>query len=78
MEVRNLLIRNVLPILDPVSIGTSADSFIADYGGYMKQIAAVAKHDSGFALYESSVAPIHEKYGDFFSTIANISDAAGI
>jgi hypothetical protein len=78
MEVRNLLIRNVLPILDPVSIGQSADSFLADYGGYMKQIAAVAKHDSGFALYESSVAPIHEKYGDFFSTIAKISDAAGI
>ncbi|WXG40974.1 MAG: hypothetical protein WED07_09425 [Candidatus Freyarchaeum deiterrae] len=78
MEVRNLLIRNVLPILDPVSIGQSADSFLADYGGYMKQIAAVAKHDSGFALYESNVAPIHEKYGDFFSTIANISEAAGI
>ncbi len=78
MEVRNLLIRNVIPILDPDNMEQSADSFLADYGGYMKQIAAIAKHDSGFALYESNVAPIHEEHGDFFSTIAKITDAAGI
>jgi len=78
MEVRNLLIRNVVPILDPDNMEQSADSFLADYGGYMKQIAAIAKHDSGFALYESNVAPIHEEHGDFFSTIAKITDAAGI
>lgn len=78
MEVRNLLIRNVIPIMNPDNMEQSADSFLADYGGYMKQIAAVAKHDSGFALYESNVAPIHEEYGDFFSTVAKITEAADI
>ncbi len=78
-QVRNLLIRNVLPIMSPDTMKEeSADSFLATFGGYMKQIAAVAKHDSGFALYESNVAPIHEKYGDFFSTVAKITEAAGI
>ncbi|MFB0560151.1 MAG: hypothetical protein ACETWM_02780 [Candidatus Lokiarchaeia archaeon] len=78
-EVRNLLIRNVIPIMNPDNMGEeSADSFLSTFGGYMKQIAAVAKHDSGFALYESNVAPIHEEYGDFFSTVAKITEAADI
>lgn len=78
MEIRDLLARNVLLVVDPYTLGKSADEFMADFGGYMGQIAAVAKDENGFALYNSKYAPLHETYGNFFSTIAEAAGAAGI
>ncbi len=78
MEVRDLLIRNVLLIIDPYTLDKSADEFMAEFGGYMKQIAAVAKDERGYALYNSKYAPIHDEYGNFFSTVAETTGAAGI
>lgn len=78
MEIRDLLARNVLLIVDPYTLGKDADAFMSEFGGYMGQIAAVAKDEEGFALYDSKYAPLHEKHGNFFSTIAEAAGAVGI
>ena len=78
MEMREILSRGVTPILDPYFIDSSADEFLARYGGYIEESIIIVKLDSGKLLYRSASGPTDEKHSEFFSSFSKIATDIGI
>jgi len=78
LEIRELLLRGGVLVIDPYSSTETPNEFLAKYGGYINEVALVAKHESGYALYKSSSAPTDAKQQDFYSTFSRIADDIGI
>ncbi len=78
MEYRELLNRGITLVLDPAVTDETANEFFAKYGGYLNEIALVAKHPSGYVFYNSGVAHTHPEHRNFFSTYVKLGVEVGI
>ncbi|MHA1712783.1 MAG: hypothetical protein ACTSW4_01875 [Candidatus Ranarchaeia archaeon] len=78
MEYRELLNRGVTLVLDPAVTDETANEFFAKYGGYLNELAIVAKHPSGYVFYNSSIAHAHPDYRTFFSSHIKLGVEVGI
>lgn len=56
----------------------SLDDFLANYGGYLEGLVAVAKDTTGRVFYPSKVAPADEEYPTFFSDLVDTIKTIGI
>jgi hypothetical protein len=56
----------------------SLDDFLANYGGYLEGLVAVAKDTTGRAFYPSKVAPADDNYPTFFSDLVDTIKTVGI
>ncbi|MFX0096507.1 MAG: hypothetical protein ACFE7E_01970 [Candidatus Hodarchaeota archaeon] len=73
MEKREILMQGIRLVADPISLKMTPSTFLADYGGYTEEVAVVAKHETGYALYPSQEVPVHNQFGSFFSKFTEIS-----
>ncbi len=78
LEIRDLLTRGVTLIVDPYGLKTTADDFLASYGGYIENLVAVAKDTTGRVFYPSRVAPASEEAPTFFADLMEVTEAVGI
>jgi len=78
LEIRDLLTRGVTLIVDPHGLNMSLDDFLANYGGYLEGLVAVAKDTTGRVFYPSKVAPADEEYPTFFSDLVDTIKTVGI
>ena len=73
MELREILTRGHIPVLDPYMLNETSDEFFASYGSFLERIALMAKRDTGYTLYRSMSAPSDQKYSEFFSSFSQIA-----
>ncbi len=73
MDLRELLMNELNPILDPTIINMAPSQFIAEYGGNLSKVGIVAKPPSGRVYYNSSTAPKDPVYGNFLNEFVKIS-----
>ncbi|WEU39947.1 MAG: hypothetical protein OdinLCB4_005620 [Candidatus Odinarchaeum yellowstonii] len=73
MNIRELLVNNLNPILDPAVINMTPAQFIAEYGGNLSKIGLVVKPPSGRVYYDSATAPKNPVYGNFLKEFTKIS-----
>ena len=66
LDIREVLSKGFVLILDPTSQNRGAESgisdpnaFLAEHGGWVEEIAIVAKSESGQVTYKSAAAPSH-------------------
>lgn len=66
LDVREILSKGFVLVLDPTSKSTEAETggadpnaFLAEHGGWVEEIAIVAKAESGQVTYKSAAAPTH-------------------
>ncbi len=78
MDIRQVLLKNGTLVIDPAEMNIPPDEFLATYGTYLEKICLVAKSESGTSYYPSYNAPKDQKYGDYFSTFAQIASDIGI
>ncbi|MFX1519589.1 MAG: hypothetical protein ACFFCD_06695 [Promethearchaeota archaeon] len=78
MELREILTRGHIPVLDPYMLNETSDEFFAKYGSFLEKIALVAKRDTGYTLYRSMSAPTDDKYSEFFSSFTQIASDIAI
>jgi len=64
--------------VDPHGLNMSLDDFLANYGGYLEGLVAVAKDTTGRVFYPSKVAPADEEYPTFFSDLVDTIKTVGI
>ncbi|MFX0116172.1 MAG: hypothetical protein ACFFB3_16600 [Candidatus Hodarchaeota archaeon] len=67
MDVREVLSKGFVLILDPTAKSTEAEpgstdpnAFLAEHGGWIEEVAIVAKAESGHVTYKSAAAPTHQ------------------
>jgi hypothetical protein len=74
LDVREILSKGFVLVLDPTSRSTEAETggadpnaFLAEHGGWVEEIAIVAKAESGQVTYKSAAAPTHPNaiFADF-------------
>ncbi len=76
MDIREVLSKNFVLVLDPTSRETGTidvNSFLAEYGGYVKEICLVAKGENGRVSFQSSAAPSCDK-ADFLPAFTQLAD----
>jgi hypothetical protein len=78
MDIRTISSKNFIPIIDPAFLKQSPDEFLAENGGFLSEVAIVAKSTSGFVHYRSATAPTDRNTNEFFSTFSSIADSIGI
>ncbi len=83
LDLRELLTqdKNIVPIFDPMSATQDildANSFLANYGSYVEEVAIVAKSENGRVAYPSSAAPSDPNYRNFFSDFSQLANDLGI
>ncbi|NHJ49518.1 MAG: hypothetical protein FK733_17140 [Asgard group archaeon] len=78
MDIRTISSKNFIPIIDPAFLKQSPDEFLAENGGFLSEVAIVAKSTSGFVHYRSATAPTDRETNEFFSTFSSIADSIGI
>jgi len=78
MDIRTISSHNYIPVIDPEFLKQSPDEFLAEHGGFLSEVAVVAKSTSGFVHYRSATAPTHRDTNEFFSTFSSIADSIGI
>lgn len=78
MDIRQVLLKNGTLVIDPVEMNIPPDEFLASYGSYLEKICLVAKSEAGTSYYPSYNAPKDQKFGDYFSTFAQIASDIGI
>jgi len=78
MDIRTISSHNYIPIIDPAFLKQSPDEFLAENGGFLSEVAVVAKSTSGFVHYRSATAPTDRDTNEFFSTFTSIADSIGI
>lgn len=78
MEIRTISSHNLIPVIDPVYLRQSPDEFLAENGGFLNEVAVIAKSATGFVHYRSATAPANRETSDFFSTFTSIADSIGI
>ncbi|MHA1629806.1 MAG: hypothetical protein ACTSXO_08360 [Candidatus Heimdallarchaeota archaeon] len=78
MDIRTISSHNYIPVIDPEYLKQSPDEFLAEHGGFLSEVALVAKSTSGFVHYRSATAPAHRDTNEFFSTFSSIADSIGI
>lgn len=78
MELREILTRGHIPVLDPYMLNETSDEFFARYGSFLERIALMAKRDTGYTLYRSMSAPTDDKYSEFFSSFTQIASDIAI
>ncbi|MFQ5976658.1 MAG: hypothetical protein ACE5OZ_00850 [Candidatus Heimdallarchaeota archaeon] len=68
MDVREVLSKGFVLIIDPTSKSTEAETgstdanaFLAEHGGWIEEVAIVAKAETGQVTYKSAAAPTHPK-----------------
>ncbi|NHJ87152.1 MAG: hypothetical protein FK734_16935 [Asgard group archaeon] len=78
MDIRTISSHNFIPIIDPAHLRQSPDEFLAENGGFLSEVAVIAKSASGFVHYRSSTAPTDRTTNEFFKTFSSIADSIGI
>ncbi|MBN1328738.1 MAG: hypothetical protein JXA54_04615 [Candidatus Heimdallarchaeota archaeon] len=78
MDIRTLSSHNYIPIIDPAYLKQSPDEFLAENGGFLSEVAVIAKSTSGFVHFRSAIAPTDRDTNEFFSTFTSIADSIGI
>jgi hypothetical protein len=78
MELREILTRGHIPVLDPYMLNETSDEFFAKYGSFLDKIALMAKRDTGYTLYRSMSAPTDDRYSEFFSSFTQIASDIAI
>ncbi len=78
MDIRTLSSHNYIPIIDPDYLKQSPDEFLAENGGFLSEVAVIAKSTSGFVHFRSAIAPTNRDTNEFFSTFTSIADSIGI
>jgi hypothetical protein len=78
LELRELLVRGVNPIITPRGLNASLDEFLSVYGGgYLKNITSVVKDVTGRTFYLSKMAPADEEYPSFFTDLLDAAESIG-
>jgi len=78
MELREILTRGHIPVLDPYTLNETSDEFFARYGSFLEKIALMAKRDTGYTLFRSMSAPTDDKYSEFFPSFTQIASEIDI
>ena len=78
LELRDLLVRGVNPVINPHGLNSSLDDFLSVYGGgYLTNITSIVKDITGRTYYLSQMAPADEKYPTFFSDLLEAAESIG-
>ncbi len=78
LELREFFLTKTIPLFRPTEIKEDAKSFISMYGGYMNDVAIMAKDSKGFAYYPSKTAPVYEKRLDFLEQFVTLASEIGV
>ncbi len=78
LELRDLLVRGVNPIINPHGLNSSLDEFLSVYGGgYLKNITSIVKDITGRTYYLSQMAPADEEHPSFFTDLLEAAESIG-
>lgn len=78
LELRDLLVRGVNPIINPRGLNSTLDEFLSTYGGgYLKNITSVVKDITGRTYYLSKMAPADEEHPSFFTDLLDAAESIG-
>jgi hypothetical protein len=78
LDFRSFFMEKVLILIKPEDVGMAAKDFISNYASYMQEVGIVAKEPSGYTLYPSRTAPVHEEHTQFFEELISLADALDI
>ena len=74
LDIRELLSREIVLTIDPAQSTLDANSILAEWGGYIKELAVVAKAEDGRVSYPSAAAPSSTDFLADFSALASDLD----
>jgi hypothetical protein len=78
LELRDLLVRGVNPIINPHGLESSLDEFLSIYGGgYLENITSIVKDITGRTYYLSKMAPADEEHPSFFTDLLEAAESIG-
>lgn len=78
MNLDQLIQQGGTLVYDPVLSSLTPDDFLSQYGEVIDRIAIVAKSEVGSTFFPSSTAPKDPRFGDIFSSFAQIATDIGI
>ena len=78
MTMESLINKGGTLVFDPVTSSLTADEFLSTYGDVVDTIAIVAKSEAGSTFFQSSTAPKDQRFGDVFSSFAQVASDIGI
>ena len=69
---------DVIPVVDPLILKDAPDDFLTKYGQDLEKICIVSKGEHGFVYYGSASTPSDQRYKEYFSSLATISNDIGL
>jgi len=78
MSLESIINQGGTFVYDPTISSMTADEFLSTYGNTIDKIALVAKSEAGSTYFQSSTAPKDPRYGETFSSFAQILTDIGI
>jgi len=78
MSVESIINQGGTFVFDPMISSMTPDEFLSAYGDSINTIALVAKSEAGSTYFPSSTAPKDPRYGETFSSFAQILSDIGV
>lgn len=82
MKIEDLIEHKIIPIIDPSTPDSpahdGANAFLAEYGGFVEEVALVCKKEDGKVTYRSAVAPSDRVYENFFTDFTELANDLGM
>ncbi|MHA2224230.1 MAG: hypothetical protein ACXAC8_03435 [Candidatus Hodarchaeales archaeon] len=82
MNIDQLIDHNYIPVIDPTTpdspAARGANSFLAEYGGTIEEIALICKKEDGLVTYRSGAAPSDRQFANFFTDFSELANDLGL
>ncbi|MDH5400959.1 MAG: hypothetical protein OEY49_00600 [Candidatus Heimdallarchaeota archaeon] len=78
MSVKDFIEKGGTIVIDPTEFTQTPDEFLLEYGNIVDTICIMAKSETGSTFFSSSNAPKDQRYGEVFSSFAQIATDIGI
>ncbi len=76
--IESFILKGGTLVVDPAESTMTPDEFLSKFGNIVDTLCIVAKSEAGSTYYSSSTAPKDPRYGELFSSFAQIANDIGI